>query len=143
VSDDPLEPGPGEPIAGIDPGRLRDVQVSELAVRFGFGAAVSVVAGVIGLVVSPKAGGMFLAFPAILPATLTLLEKKHATEHAVHTVRGAVVGSIGLVVFACVAAAAFTRWPPVVVLAAAIAGWATVSLSVYFAIAWSYRGSRR
>ena len=54
-----------------------------------------------------KAGAR--AFPAILPATLTLLEQKHGTEDAVHDTRGAVLGAIGLVPFAVVAAVCFGR----------------------------------
>jgi hypothetical protein len=139
MSSEPLEPRPGEPIAGVDPGRVREVRGSELAVRFAFGAAVSLVAAMIGLFVSPKAGGMFLAFPAILPAALTLLEKKHDTGHAVHTVRGAVLGSAGMVGFAIIAALAFTHWPAALVISVAAAGWVVVSLSLYLTVAGSYR----
>jgi hypothetical protein len=142
VTDEPLEPGPGSPIAGFDPGKLRAVAVPELAVRFAFGAAVSIVAGVAGLSLTPKFGGMFLAFPAILPATLTLLEKKHGTEDAVHDVRGAVLGSAGLVAFASLAALTFTRWAPASVLAAAAAGWVTVSLATYLTVV-AFKGGLR
>jgi hypothetical protein len=45
-------------------------------IRFGFGAAVSAVASVIAAVAGPRAGGVFLAFPAILLASLTLVAKE-------------------------------------------------------------------
>ncbi|HEY2813724.1 MAG TPA: DUF3147 family protein [Acidimicrobiales bacterium] len=106
-----------------------------MGVRFAFGAGMSVVAGLAGNVFSPVVGGMFLAFPAILPATLTLLEKKHGTEAAVHDDRGAVLGAIGLVAFALVAAALFTVVAPAFVLIAATVAWAVAAVAVYLAVA--------
>ena len=64
---------PGEPLAGADPSKLSKVRLGDLVVRFGFGAAISLVAGIISLAFGATAGGMFLAFPAILPATITLI----------------------------------------------------------------------
>src|SRR5438876_639488 len=81
-------------VGGIDLGKLREVVPRDLALRFAFGAGISIIAGLAGLLVSSRFGGMFLAFPAILPATLTLLEEKDGTEHAVHDVRGAALGAI-------------------------------------------------
>src|SRR4051794_19936546 len=130
-SEEPLEPDPGEPMAGFRPDKLRKVRPSDLAVRFAFGAGVSICAAVIGKAFTPEAGGMFLAFPAILPATLTLIEKKHGNDDAVHDVRGAVIGSLGLVAFAVAAALMFTRVSAAVVLAAAAVAWAVVSVGVY------------
>lgn len=43
--------------------------------RFAFGGAVTVLAGLIAKVYGPEIGGLFLALPAIFPATATLLEK--------------------------------------------------------------------
>jgi hypothetical protein len=135
MSSEPLEPQEGKPLAGFEVDRLRDIKVTELALRFAFGASASILASVAGLVFSPVVGGMFLAFPAILPATLTLLEKKDDTEAAVHDVRGALLGSFGMIAFACVAAAAFTRWPAGIVLFGAAAAWLAVSMTLYLAVA--------
>lgn len=77
MSTEPLEPQPGQPLMGFEPSKIRDLKASELGVRFAFGACASIVAGLVGTAFSPVVGGMFLAFPAILPATLTLLEQKH------------------------------------------------------------------
>ena len=132
--DEPLEPDEGNPTMGFRVDKLHDAKVSELAVRFAFGAGISLVAAVAGIVFSPKVGGMFLAFPAILPATLTLLEDKHGTEDAVHDVRGSEFGAIGLVAFAIVAAALFTRTAATVALAAATAAWILVSIALYLVI---------
>jgi hypothetical protein len=134
-----LEPQPGEPVMGFEPGKLRDVKVGELAIRFGFGAGVSTVAAVIGVAFGPTAGGLFLAFPAILPATLTLLEQKHGTDAAVHDDRGAVLGSLGLVAFAVTATVLFTEVSTPVVLAAAAGAWAATAIGVYLAVAaWQH-----
>jgi hypothetical protein len=52
----------------------------EYTVRFAFGAAVTVLAGLIAKRYGPAIGGLFLAFPAIFPATATLLEKHEKQE---------------------------------------------------------------
>jgi len=143
VTREPLEPQAGNPIMGFRPQKLHDVKFSDLAIRFAFGAGVSTGAAVVGRSFGPAIGGMFLAFPAILPASLTLLEQKHGAEAAAHDARGAVLGSVGLVSFALVAALLFRRVSAAVVLAGATAGWVVVSLGLYLAVAaWRhhYRG---
>src|SRR6201998_891044 len=47
----------------------------EYAVRFFFGGTVTVVAGLVAKKYGPILGGLFLAFPAIFPASATLVEK--------------------------------------------------------------------
>ena len=51
------------------PGKLRDTPVRDWIIRFAFGAGVSAVAAVVAKVGGPAAGGLFLAFPAILLAS--------------------------------------------------------------------------
>jgi hypothetical protein len=46
----------------------------EYVLRFAFGGLVTALAGVIAKHYGPGIGGLFLAFPAIFPATATLLE---------------------------------------------------------------------
>ena len=41
--------------------------------RFLFGAGISLVAGLAGMAFGSKIGGVLLGFPAILPASLTLI----------------------------------------------------------------------
>ena len=44
-------------------------------VRFVFGGAITVGAGLLARKFGPAVGGLFLAFPAIFPASATLIEK--------------------------------------------------------------------
>ena len=123
-----------EPFFGIDPAELKKIRGRDMALRFAFGAAVSIATGVVSLVFNPVAGGMFLAFPAILPATVTLIEKKESTAEAVKDVQGATVGAFGLAVFAVVAGAGLRRTSAVVALGAATAAWLILSGVVYLAV---------
>ena len=54
---------------------LREVHCYEFAVRFALGGAMTVMAGAIATRFGPAVGGLFLAFPAIFPASVTLVEK--------------------------------------------------------------------
>jgi PncC family amidohydrolase len=121
---------PDEEALAVAPRGLRRLRPGELLLRFGFGAAVSALAASVALSGGPRLGGLYLAFPAILPATLTLLEKKEGLAQAVSDIRGATIGSIGLLAFAAVAANLLTRSPGGG-LAAALAAWLLVSLGVY------------
>src|SRR5207302_11081889 len=70
-----------EPV-GFEWSKIRSVTRSDLGIRFVFGTGIALIAAVSGMVVGPKFGGLFLAFPAILPASLTLIEKKEGTTKA-------------------------------------------------------------
>jgi hypothetical protein len=86
----------------------------EYVLRFVFGGAISVAAGLIAKKWGPGVGGLFLAFPAIFPASATLVEKHEKQKKQQHgldgTMRGreaagldaagAAIGSIGLIAFA-------------------------------------------
>lgn len=123
---------PGEePFAGLDIGALRKVPVRDMAIRFAFGAAISVVAGVISIGAGPRFGGMFLAFPAILPATLSLLEKEASERQADHDDDGAVLGAASLAVFAGLGHWLFPTSGAAIALVAAAAGWLASALLLY------------
>ena len=86
----------------------------EHLIRFVFGGAITVIAGLIAKKYGPSAGGLFLAFPAIFPASATMLERHEREEKeekgvapgrrgcdaAALDARGAAMGSIGLMFFA-------------------------------------------
>ena len=128
-----------ERIVGAQPGKLGKMRPQELALRFAFGASISVVAGLVSLAWGRRAGGMFLAFPAILPATLTLIEKKEGTDDARHDVAGAFLGAFGLVAFGAVTVWALHRMAVGVALAAAAASWAVVASGLYLLTEWARR----
>jgi hypothetical protein len=71
--------GPPLMIVQFKPSALRQAYWYEYLVRFGLGGAMTVVAGLIAARFGPVIGGLFLAFPAIFPASATLIEK-HVRE---------------------------------------------------------------
>ena len=54
---------------------LCETQPHEYLLRFVFGGLVTVVAGILAKRYGPTFGGLFLAFPAIFPASITLVAK--------------------------------------------------------------------
>jgi hypothetical protein len=59
----------------IDPSVIGQTKWYEYAIRFLFGGLITAVAGIIAKKFGPGIGGLFLAFPAIFPASATLIEK--------------------------------------------------------------------
>lgn len=119
------------PLFGFDLGELRHVDRNELLARFAFGAGISVAAGLGGQLIGKVVGGLLLAFPAVLPASVTLVEQRDGTDAAVHDVGGAVFGALGLVAFAALAQELFRVVSAPLTLLAALAAWTVVSLSLY------------
>lgn len=115
----------------FDLGELAQVPVRDYVVRFALGAAISVVAALIANATSARFGGLFLAFPAILPAGLTLTQDEQGTRAADRGALGAILGGVSLVVFAIVAEAALTRLPAAAALALALGGWLLAALGCY------------
>jgi hypothetical protein len=95
---------------------LREGQWHEYAGRFLMGGVATVLTGIVAAVFGPIVGGLFLAFPAIMPATATLVAKhererkeqaglsgtRRGQEVAAIEASGAALGSIGLIAFAAV-----------------------------------------
>lgn len=80
--------------------KLKKSHAWEHALRFVFGGSISVAASVIAEHWGPGIGGLFLAFPALLPASLTLLKEHDGRAQAVDDARGARLGALGLCFFA-------------------------------------------
>jgi Protein of unknown function (DUF3147) len=120
----------------LDPRRLRKVRPRDMVVRFTFGAATSVLSAFVSLEFGPRAGGVLLAFPAILAASVTLIARKEGPDEACEAARGAMVGAIGLACFAAVGALLFGRVPGAVVLALAGGAWALAALGIYRLVWW-------
>ena len=134
----------GDPRPSIDRGALKQHHVSDYLTRFAFGAGIASVAGVAGVLFGAKVGGVLLAFPAILPASLTLIERKDGRGEAAVDAIAAILGSVGLLAFAVVAALMLIRFPGAVALALAAAAWLVVAFGLYVSILWlPRRRSRR
>jgi hypothetical protein len=115
--------------------QVRQVKPRDLAIRFLAGAVTSVVAGLLTLAFGPRIGGIFLAFPAILAASLTLIEQQDDSAEAREDARGAVMGGCGMAAFAAVGALAFGHLSGALVLVLAAAAWTAVVMLGYL-IAW-------
>ena len=96
----------------------------EWAVRFVLGGIITVCTGLVANAYGPAVGGLFLAFPAILPASLTLVDEHDGRREAADDARGACLGAVGLLAFAAVVWLTGARWQAPVVLATATAAWA-------------------
>jgi hypothetical protein len=126
---------------------LKQTKWYEYATRFFIGGAITVFAGVIAKKFGPAVGGLFLAFPAIFPASATLIEKhekqkkERAEMHAGHRGQdaaaldavGAAMGSIGLIAFAILVWFSLTRFPTFAVLAGSAMAWLVVSVCIWIA----------
>jgi hypothetical protein len=131
---------------------LSDGRWYEYIVRFLLGGAATAITGLIGARWGPGVGGLFLAFPAMLCASATLVEsherrrkreiglqgKRRGEDAAALEAAGAALGSMGLVAFALT-----------VFLVNAAAPWSSLALAslVWAATAgscwWTYKRLRR
>lgn len=105
----------------------------EYAVRFGFGGLVALIASVTGAALGDFAGGLALAFPAILPAALTLVKEHDGRQQASDDARGARLGSVGLTLFALTVLLLGPRGPWLT-LPLALLVWAAVAIGTWIVI---------
>jgi hypothetical protein len=110
---------------------LRETRPKEIALRFLVGGAVTAAIGWIGHHFGPVVGGVFLAFPSILPAGLTLEEEHEGSRRAAEEARGAVAGALGLVPFALVVRFCPPAWSPALVLPLAAAAWFLSAIAIW------------
>jgi uncharacterized membrane protein (GlpM family) len=113
------------------PRELARTKPRDWLVRFAFGAGVSALAGAVSTEAGPRLGGLFLAFPAVILASLTLIGEREGLRQARDDAHGAVFGTIGMIAFAASAAFLLGRWPTWVALVVATADWAVVGLGSY------------
>lgn len=119
---------------GLKPGKIAQVRPRDVGVRFLAGGLTSAAAGGVTLLFGPRTGGVLLAFPAILAASLTLIASAEDSADAREDARGAVVGAIALAVFAAVVALTVRHVAPGLSLAAATAAWLAVAVGIYYAL---------
>jgi hypothetical protein len=129
----------------IDLSSLRRTKWHDYVVRLLLGGAMTVVTGLIARRFGPAVGGLFLAFPAIFPASATLLdrdqrEKKRKAGIPVSLrgrlavaldARGAAMGCIAMAAFALLVWKELPAHHSAGVLAAAIALWMAVAAAIW------------
>ncbi len=115
----------------VKPEQLRRTKWSAYAVRFAFGGLITAFAGFVGKEYGPVVGGLFLGFPAILPASLTLVKKHDGEDAAGDDALGAVAGSGGLIAFAIVIWALSDRLTALIVLFIAAVVWLILSVALW------------
>ena len=114
--------------------------------RFALGGAITACTGLVAQHWGPVIGGLFLSFPAIFPASATLIAR-HETEKklkagihdrvrgrkaAALDAAGAVLGGWGLVCFGVVAWLTLPRYPTSLALMLAGSLWVVVSTSLWW-----------
>lgn len=125
------------------PSALKETSWKSYLIRFAFGGLITAAAGLIAKKFGPAIGGLFLAFPAILPAGLTLVaqqnekrEKQHGKPAPLRGLQaagvnaaGAAIGSLGMIAFGGVVWALAARLPAAAALSLAALAWVLVSLA--------------
>lgn len=124
---------------------LAQTKWHEYAVRFVLGGAITVLTGLIAKRFGPTIGGLFLAFPAIFPASATLIEKhekqkklragvpagNRGPDAAALDAAGAAMGSVALLGFASVVWLFLPTYPSWAVLTGGIALWLSASILIW------------
>jgi hypothetical protein len=130
---------------------LKETRPHEYAVRFFFGGLCTVVAGLIAKRFGPGIGGLFLAFPAIFPAGVSLIEsherkrkakigsdgRNRGRMAASLDSQGATLGCIGLLAFAFVLWRWLNNHNAVLMISVAAMVWFVVAYAL-----WAVRASR-
>jgi hypothetical protein len=129
----------------VDLSTLTQTRWYEYAMRFLFGGVVTVATGLVANQFGPVVGGLFLAVPAIFPASATLIEK-HETEKKQRAgisdqrrgqkavaldARGAAMGCIGLLAFGVVVWQLMPTLNAWLSLAMALAVWLGLSIFIW------------
>jgi hypothetical protein len=130
---------------------LKETKPHQYLVRFLFGGAATLLAGLVAKHFGPAVGGLFLAFPAIFPASVTLIES-HEKERkgklgydgtsrgrmaASIDAAGAALGCLGLTGFALVLWRLLPTQNPWLVIPVATIVWVVVSFAL-----WELRKNR-
>ena len=117
----------------IDISRIKQTKWHEYAVRFVFGGTITALAEFLAHKYGPSISGLFLAFPAILPASITLIQDHDGRRAAWADVRGAAIGSIGMLGFAIVVWVLAPRAKAWEVILCAAFVWFAVSVGLWLA----------
>jgi hypothetical protein len=133
-------------IVAVNGSGIKQTKWHEFAVRFLLGGVVTAGAAAIADKFGPSFGGLFLAFPAILAASVSLVEKherQRKEKKGLHGIRrgrqaagadaaGAAMGSVGLISFAWFTCKFVGNHNAALVITGATALWASVSAAVWW-----------
>jgi Protein of unknown function (DUF3147) len=136
-------------IVSFNVSALRETRWYEYLIRFALGGAMTVATGIIATRFGPVVGGLFLAFPAIFPASATLIEKhererkqkaglagaRRGKEAAALDAAGATLGSLGLAAFALIIWL-MVEQAPYLALVLATLGWLVVAVLAWILRRW-------
>jgi hypothetical protein len=125
----------------MDFASLKETKPHEYGLRFVFGGICTVIAGLIAKRYGPGLGGLFLAFPAIFPASASLIEgheKKRKADYGFDGTKrgrlaasidalGAFLGSIGLMAFALTLWIGLPQYNALCILIVATVVWLGIS----------------
>jgi hypothetical protein len=134
---------------------LKRTRWYEFVIRFTLAGLVTAGAGFVSKVYGPSLGGLFLAFPAILAASTTLVARHEQRRKRAHRqnglirgrqaagadAAGATLGSLGLIAFAIVACELLPHHNAAAVIAGAMAIWATLCAVTWWC--WKQHPLRR
>jgi Protein of unknown function (DUF3147) len=138
-------------IVAVDTSGLARGRWYEYVIRFVLGGLVTSAAGLLAKEFGPSFAGIFLAFPAILPASATLIakhEREQKEEKGLHGLyrgryaagadsAGAAMGSIGLIAFALVVWKFLPGHSAWLTIAGATVVWAIASAGIW----WGWKKS--
>lgn len=120
----------------LDLSPLKQIKLKEYIIRFFFGGTISVIAALIALLTNSRIGGIFMAFPAILLATLTIINRKDGQHKAEEDAKGAIIGALAFVVTAIILSLTLPVLPGALALVLALVIWLLCAFGLY---ALSYR----
>ena len=130
----------------LDISAVRRTEWHQFAIRFGLGGLVTACTGLLAKQFGPEWAGLFLAFPAIFLASVTLIAKherdkkarqgidgqRRAKRVASLDAAGAVLGSVGLACFALCLWRGLPVLPAPIVLTVASVVWLSVSILLWY-----------
>lgn len=132
-------------VVKLDSSTVRETHWYEYLLRFLFGGLITAAAGILAERFGPIIGGVFLAFPAIFPASATLIEKherkrkeskglngsQRGREVAALEASGSAMGSLGLLLFAALLWVLLPQHRSWLVLLGATCAWAAASAGIW------------